>query len=105
MKGTYFVIVVLHLFILHYFGILIGVNYSKASTIHKREVIKHVRFKHTRSGCTGSVYLYSTDNEKEIRVDSGKLQNIMKSRGRKSVIKKVNTRGVRLAKLEGSCCW
>ena len=50
MKGTYFVIVVLHLFILHYFGILIGESYSKASTIHKREVIKHVRFKPTRSG-------------------------------------------------------
>ena len=56
-------------------------------------------------GCAGSVYLYSTDNEKELRVDSGKLQNIMKSRGRKSVTKKVNTRGVRFAKLEGSCCW
>ena len=56
-------------------------------------------------GCTGSVYLYSKDNEKEIRVDSVKLQTIMKSRGRKSVTKKVTTPGVRFAKLEGSCCW
>ena len=56
-------------------------------------------------GCTGSVYLYSTDNEKEIRVDSGKLLTIMKSRERKSVTKKVTTPGFRFAKLEGSCCW
>ena len=138
MKNTNFVISVLYLIILHSFGILIGVKYSKASTIHKREVIKHVRFKPTRSGnirnyisliftwliinsafelrawicvfslftgCSGSVYLYSTDNEKEVRVDSGKFQNIMKSRRRKSVTKKVATPGVRFAKLEGSCCW
>ena len=50
MKNTNFVIAVLYLIILHSFGILIGVKYSKASTIHKREVIKHVRFKPTRSG-------------------------------------------------------
>ena len=56
-------------------------------------------------GCTGSVYLYSKENEKEIRVDSVKLQTIIKSRGRKSFTKKVTTPGVRLAKLEGSCCW
>ena len=45
------------------------------------------------------------DNEKEIRINSEKLQNIMKSRRRKSVTKKVKTPGIRFAKLEGSCCW
>ena len=45
------------------------------------------------------------DNEKEIRVDSGKLQNIMKSRRRKPVSKRVTLPAVRFARLEGSCCW
>ena len=50
MKNTDFKIVALYLIILHSFGILIGIEYSKASHIRKREVIKHVRFKSPRSG-------------------------------------------------------
>ena len=49
--------------------------------------------------------LLSNRNEREIEVDSKKLQASMRKQGKKNVKKKIPIRGMRFARVNGNCCW
>ena len=55
--------------------------------------------------CIGWVILLSNKNSREIRVESGKLQEIMRTKNKKNIKKKIKMRGMHFAKVNGNCCW
>ena len=59
------------------------------------------------SECAGSITLLSSQDASELKIKSRNMYRVARKRSghKKSVKRKIKKRGMRFAKVIGSCCW